>query len=422
MKVLLIGSGGREHALGWKLVQDPAVELVSTPGNPGLAAIGRVIPAIDTTNPDLVTGLALGVGADLVVVGPEAPLAAGVTDALIAAGVPTFGPTAAGARLEASKAFAKDVMRKAGVPTAQSWTFTQLGDVVAHLEHADGPFVIKADGLAGGKGVLVTEDRIAAVGWARLCLEGHFGEAGKTVVIEEFLDGEEVSVFFVCDGTWAVPFIPARDYKRLGDGGTGPNTGGMGCFAPVDHLPEGLVEFVDEVVVEPTLDELRRRGIEYRGFLYAGMMLTSNGPKVLEFNCRLGDPETQVVLPLLDEPLAELLLAGAEGRLTNEPFAWRSDHAVDVVLASRGYPEAPETGFPITGLDDHDDDVLVFHAGTARVDDQLLTTGGRVLNVVGLGADLATARERAYEAADRIEFSGKRYRSDIAAQKPREEE
>ncbi|MBT8214851.1 MAG: phosphoribosylamine--glycine ligase [Acidimicrobiia bacterium] len=417
MKVLLLGSGGREHAIGWKLTQQPDVELVSVPGNPGLAELGEVIPDVDITNPDLVTGIAIGMGADLVVVGPEAPLAAGVVDRLVEADVTTFGPIAAGARLEASKAFAKDVMRKAGVPTGGSWTFTKLDDVVAHLEHADGPFVVKADGLAGGKGVLVTEDRIAAVGWARLCLEGHFGEAGNTVVIEEHLDGQEVSVFYVCDGTRAVPLIPARAFKRLADGGTGPNTGGMGCFAPVDDLPEDLVEWVDEHVVEPTLDELRRRDIEFRGFLYCGMMLTDDGPKVLEFNCRLGDPETQVVLPLLDEDLADLLRAGARGRLTDEPFSWHPDHAVDVVLASAGYPDAPETGKPIEGVDDVDDDVLVFHAGTGRVDGDLVSTGGRVLNVVGIGPSLSTARQRAYAAAARIEFEGKQFRTDIATTK-----
>ncbi|NNC74560.1 MAG: phosphoribosylamine--glycine ligase [Acidimicrobiia bacterium] len=414
MKVLLLGGGGREHAIGWKLTQNPNVELVSSPGNPGLAALGAVISDVDITNPELITGVALGAGADLVVIGPEAPLAAGVVDRLVEAGIPTFGPIAAGAKLEASKAFAKDVMRKAGVPTADSWTFTALSDVVAHLEHADGPFVVKADGLAGGKGVLVTEDRIAAVGWARLCLEGHFGEAGNTVVIEEFLDGQEVSLFYVCDGTRAVPLIPSRDYKRLADGDKGPNTGGMGCFAPVDDLPEGLIEMVDQVVVEPTLDELRNRGIEFRGFLYCGMMLTAEGPRVLEFNCRLGDPETQAVLPLLDEDLAELLLAGARGRLTDEPFSWHPKHAVDVVLASSGYPEAPETGMRIDGIGDLGDDVLVFHAGTGVDEEGLVTTAGRVLNVVGLGSDLSTARDRAYAAAAAIEFEGKQFRTDIA--------
>lgn len=413
MRVLLVGGGGREHALGWKLAQsDQLTDLTSAPGNPGLALIGATAPELGILDPGAVAAWAVDRAVDLVVVGPEAPLAAGVADALIERDVSVFGPTSAGARLESSKAFAKAIMERVGVPTAAATTFDDADRAVEHLASLPGPYVVKADGLAAGKGVLVTEDLVAAQGWARLCAGGHFGAAGARVVIEEHLDGDEISVFFLCDGDRAVALEPARDYKRLGDGDEGPNTGGMGCFSPVADLPGDLAEWTRRSVVEPVLGALREDGINYRGFLYVGLMLTADGPKVLEFNCRMGDPETQVVLPRLDEDL----LALVAGPLPDRPLHWRPDAAVNVVLASEGYPEAPESGVEITGVEDvaSEDDVIVFHAGTRRENGALVTAGGRVLNVVGIGDTVAAARDRAYDAVDRIHFEGMQYRTDIA--------
>ncbi len=417
MRVLLLGGGAREHAIGWKLAHSPNLEvLISAPGNPGLARLGAIFPYFDVTDPEAVADFAVANAIDLVVVGPEAPLAAGVVDALDAAGVDAFGPTKAGAQLESSKAFAKDVMRRANVPTAKAWTFTDVNDAIAHLEAADGPYVIKADGLAAGKGVLVTEDLIAAQSWARLCIDGHFGDAGSTVVVEEYLDGEELSVLALCDGIRAVALEPARDYKRLLDGDTGPNTGGMGCYSPVSDMPADIVEHVLDHVIDPVLQVMAEDGIEYKGFLYAGMILTASGPKVLEFNCRLGDPETQVILPRLDEDFLELLVAANDGNLPDRTLAFSDTAAVDVVLAAAGYPENPERGVPITGSREvhAEPDVHIFHAGTKHTVTGLVSNGGRVLNVVGRGPDVATARAAAYRAAETINFPGKQYRSDIA--------
>jgi phosphoribosylamine--glycine ligase len=392
MRVLILGSGGREHAIGWKLSQSPRLEtLMSAPGNPGLAQLGAVVPGIDILDPDAVAELAVANRIDLVVVGPEAPLAAGIVDALHEKGIAASGPTAAGARLEASKAYAKEMMARAGVP-----------------------YVVKADGLAAGKGVLVTDDRTAAQGWARLCIEGHFGAAGTTVVIEDYLRGPELSIIALCDGTRALVLPPARDYKRLETDDRGPNTGGMGCFSPVD-FPHGLVEEVTDSVILPVLAALAADGITYRGFLYAGLVLTDDGPKVLEFNCRLGDPEAQVILPRLDEDLLELLNASATGTLPARPLQVHADAAVDVVLAAPGYPEAVQTGGLIAGVDAAADmaGAHVFHAGTRRTSDGLVTSGGRVLNVVGVGSDQRSAGATAYAAAEQISFPGKQYRSDI---------
>ena len=417
MRVMLLGGGGREHAIGWKLAQSELItELISTPGNPGLAEVGAVVPGIDITDPEAVLSLAVANAVDLVVIGPEAPLAAGVVDALVDAGIAAYGPHAAGARLEASKAYAKDVMRRAGVPTGDAHTFHSLDPAVAYLESIDGPYVVKADGLAAGKGVLVTEDRIAAEAWVRVCLEGHFGEAGSTVVVEEHLDGQEVSVLALCDGERALVLEPARDYKRLLDGSIGPNTGGMGCYSPVTDLPARLVDFVLREVMEPTLATLQEDGVSYRGFLFAGMMLTADGPKVLEFNCRLGDPETQVILPRLDEDLLALLAAAAAGELPDRPLRFKDLAAVDVVLTAAGYPENPLRGSAIAGVGSvqERDDVHVFHAGTRYTANGMISDGGRVLNVVGTGPDIATARAAAYEAAEAITFEGKQYRTDIA--------
>jgi phosphoribosylamine--glycine ligase len=415
VKVLLLGGGGREHALGWKLAQSPLLtELISAPGNPGLAALGRTAP-IEPTDPGSVAQFATDGGIDLVVVGPEAPLAAGVADTLSEAGIGVFGPSADAARLESSKAFAKAVMERAGVPTGGAETFTDLTAASAHLDAIEGPFVVKADGLAAGKGVLVTEDRAAAQAWAAACLSGVFGDAGSTVVVEEYLSGREASVFALVDGTNAVPLEPARDYKRLRDGDTGPNTGGMGCFSPVSDLPDGLVDETMTNIVEPVLDTLRSDGIVYRGFLYVGLVLTDDGPKVLEFNARLGDPETQVILPRLEDDLLALLLAGADGALPAEPLRWSPRFATGVVLASKGYPDKRKKPKVITGVGraERSVDTLVFHAGTGYVGDDLVASGGRVLNVVGLGDTLSKARERAYAAANLIEFKGKQHRTDI---------
>ncbi|MFO7298984.1 MAG: phosphoribosylamine--glycine ligase [Actinomycetes bacterium] len=400
MKVLLVGSGGREHAIGWKLASSPRVrELVSLPGNPGLAGLGPVIEGIDPTDAGAVAAMAAAQGFDLVVVGPEAPLAAGVTDAISRYGIPVFGPTRAAAKLESSKSHAKDVMLRARVPTGWAVTVTDLDEARRHVESSDGPFVVKADGLAAGKGVLVTDSRADAVAWAERWLPS------GPVVIEEYLEGPEVSVFAVCTDAGARPLEPARDHKRLGDGDTGPNTGGMGAYSPVSDLPEGLVDDVMRRVIEPTLALMAEDGTPFRGFLYAGLILTADGPKVLEFNVRLGDPETQTVLPRLANDLVDVL-EGAEPE-------WSDVATVTVVLAARGYPESPETGAEIRGLDAVGDDALVFHAGTRREGGKVVVAGGRVLAVVGSGASIAGARERAYAAADRISWPGKVFRTDI---------
>jgi len=416
MRVLLLGGGGREHAIGWKLSASSSLDaLVSAPGNPGLETLGDTLPDLDINDGRAVGEAARRSRIDLVVIGPEAPLAGGVVDALQAAGVPAFGPNAAGARLEASKAYAKQVMDEAGVPTAASKVFQDRREAVAYISGVEGPWVVKADGLAAGKGVLVTDDMGAAQDWARTCLDGRFGEAGRRVVVEDFLDGPEISVIAICDGDVASVLPIARDYKRIGTGDTGPNTGGMGCFSPVD-LPDGLVDEVTQTVLNPVLKHQADRGIAYRGFLYAGLVLTKEGPRVLEFNCRLGDPETPVVLPRLDEDLLGLLASATEGSLPNRPLRVSGRAAVDVVLAAPGYPDSVEVGSPIAGLDGvrGRDDILVFHAGTTNKDGTLRTSGGRVLNVIGLGDDLTQARERAYAAAEDIHFDGKQTRSDIA--------
>jgi len=413
MNILLLGSGGREHAIGWKLVQSPLVASVtSLPGNPGLAEIGPVIEGIDVTDAGAIATMTKQLGFDLVVIGPEAPMAAGVTDALQDVGVRVFGPSQYAAQLESSKTFAKEVMDRSGVPTGTWWHFTDSAPAFAHLASDPGPYVVKADGLAAGKGVLVTEDRVAAEAWVTDCLDGRFGAAGTSVVIEEYLAGPEVSVFAVCDGTDAVMFEPARDYKRLKNGDTGPNAGGMGSYSPVDDLPSDLVEFTKAHVVEPVMRTMAADGHPFVGFLYTGLVLTADGPKVLEFNCRLGDPETQVVLPRLETDLVELLEAAIDGHVSNIDLTWSSTAAVNVVLAAQGYPEQPRKGDRIKGSSTSD--ALVFHAGTADQDGSLVTAGGRVLSVVGVGSTVAEAREEAYAAAAQITWNGKQYRNDIA--------
>lgn len=420
MRVLLVGSGGREHALGWAIERSPlCADLLCLPGNPGLARFAGTVEGIDSTDVGAVAAFARQAEVDLAVIGPEGPLAAGVVDALGSVGVAAFGPSRAAARLEASKSFAKAVMERAGVPTGTHATFTDPDEAKRHLAAAaGGPHVVKADGLAAGKGVLVTDDLEEATAWVDRCLVGDFArEEGASVVIEEFLDGPELSVFAICDGERAVPLQPARDYKRLLDGDDGPNTGGMGSFSPVVDLPSGLVDEVMAEVVMPSLRQMADDGTPYRGFLYAGLALTDDGPKVIEFNCRLGDPETQAVLPLLQTDLLGVLADAATGRLDPTPLEFSDRAAVNVVLASGGYPRSARTGDAISGLDEVDGpDVLVFHAGTTRDERGVLrTAGGRVLSVVGLGDDVATARAKAYEAAGRIRWKQQQFRTDIAA-------
>ena len=402
MKVLLIGSGGREHALGWKLAQSSRVdELISLPGNPGLAELGPVVEGIGVADAGAIAAMARIEGVDLVIVGPEAPLAAGVTDAISRLGIPVFGPTRAATRLESSKAFAKEVMTKAGVPTGAAQSFTDPEAAKSHIGSSDGPYVVKADGLAGGKGVLVTESRTDATSWV-----DHWIESGP-VVVEEFLDGPEVSVFAVCTEAGAVPLEPARDYKRLLEGDEGPNTGGMGSYSPVGELPPELVAATMSSVIEPTLKQMREDGNPFTGFLYAGLVLTNDGPNVLEFNVRLGDPETQAILPRMNSDLLDVL----EG---SEP-TWANHFTVNVVLAAEGYPTHPQKGAEIRGLDGRlGEDVIVFHAGTVAEGKRVFVDGGRVLNVVGVGDDLDMARDRAYEAAEKITWPGMQYRRDIA--------
>lgn len=409
MKVLLVGSGGREHALGWSLARSPRVEeLISLPGNPGLARLGAVVEGISADDVGAIAAMARIHGVDLVVVGPEGPLAAGVVDAVSALGITVFGPSRAAARLESSKTYAKEVMNRAGVATAASASYNDPAQAKEHLAERDGPFVVKADGLAAGKGVLVTDSREEAARWVDHCLEGGFGTAGASVLIEDFLDGPEVSVFAVCTEKGAKLLEPARDYKRLRDGDQGPNTGGMGSYSPVTDLPEGLMSEAMRTVIEPTLAQMAEEGNQFRGFLYAGLALTEDGPKVLEFNVRLGDPETQAVLPRMRTDLIDVL----EGATPE----WEDTAAVNVVLAAPGYPEAPASGAVINGVDQVPDDVLVFHAGTRREGKRLLVNGGRVLNLVGTGSTLAQARGRAYQAVETIGWKGMQFRTDIATQ------
>ena len=405
----MLGSGGREHALARALAADADVsELHAAPGNPGIAAIADTHPA-DLADIEAVTALARSIAPGLVVVGPEAPLVAGLADALAEAGVPCFGPGREAAMLEGSKSFAKQVMAAAGIPTARARTCTSEGEAVAALAEFGPPYVVKADGLAGGKGVVVTGDLGAALAHAR---------AAGTVVIEEFLDGPEVSLFAVADGVTAVPLLPAQDFKRAGDGDSGPNTGGMGAYAPLGWAPPALAGEVLASVIQPAVDEMRRRGTPYRGLLYAGLSLTAAGVRVVEFNARFGDPETQVVLDRLASPLAGLLATAASGSLAGAgPLRWAPGASVAVVIAAEGYPAAPVHGDPIDGIS-HAERIQgahVLHAGTATdVAGRLVSSGGRVLNVVGTGPDLATARATAYRAAAAITMRGGWYRHDIA--------
>ena len=410
MRVLVIGSGGREHALCRALALDADVTgLHAAPGNPGIARLAE-IGDVAVADPAAIAALAGRIGADLVVIGPEAPLVAGAADAVRAAGIACFGPGAAAAMIEGSKSFAKQVMLAAGIPTAAARTCTSEAEAGAALDAFGPPYVVKADGLAAGKGVVVTTDR----GEARR----HAADCG-TVVIEEFLDGPEVSVFALADGDSAIPLLPAQDYKRAGDGDAGPNTGGMGAYAPLTWAPPGLAGEVLATVVQPALDELRRRGTPYSGLLYAGLCLTSAGIRVVEFNARFGDPETQVILDRLVTPLGGLLNAAATGGLAGAGRPdWAPGAAVTVVIAAAGYPNAPASGDQIDGLQDAEriPGAYILQAGTSATGAGPLTSsGGRVLDAVGTGRDLASARAAAYQAASLIRMRGGWYRSDIAA-------
>lgn len=430
MKVLLVGNGGREHALARSMVRTSAqLELVVQAGNPGIDALGHPI-TFNPLAPQEVLLAAQQHAVDLVVIGPEAPLAAGVADVLYAADIPTFGPTKAAAQLEASKSFAKDVMEAAGVATARAYTCTTLEQVETALDDFGSPYVVKDDALAAGKGVIVTSDRQAAFDHAAECLNREDG----VVVIEDYLDGPEVSLFCLSDGTTVVPLVPAQDFKRLLDANEGPNTGGMGAYSPLPWLPEGVVEEVVDAVALPTVTEMARRGTPFIGLLYCGLAMTSKGIRVVEFNVRFGDPETQVVLERLDSDLVELLYAAATGTLALTPAPiWSEEAAVTVVMASYGYPGTLRTGETIVGLEEAEafDGVHVIHAGTTFIpatpdlngagnccgeepEDRIVNSGGRVLNVVGRGIDVQTAREAAYAGVARIRFSGEQHRNDIA--------
>jgi phosphoribosylamine--glycine ligase len=415
VKVLVVGSGAREHALVDGLLADDTVtEVVAAPGNAGIAARVRVAP-VDVLDGAAVADLAVAEAADLVVIGPEAPLVAGVADAVRARGIACFGPSAQAAQLEGSKAFAKQVMAEAGVPTAMAHVCTTVDEVGRALDQFGPPYVVKDDGLAAGKGVVVTEDRDAALAHAVVCL-ARGGDA--RVVVEEFLDGPEVSLFAVTDGTTVVPLQPAQDFKRAGEGDTGPNTGGMGAYAPLPWAPADLVEQVTERVLQPMVDAMHRRDMPFAGLLYAGLALTSRGVRVVEFNARFGDPETQVVLANLRTPLGSLLMAAATGTLDRlPPLAWQSGYAVTVVIAASGYPESPRTGDVVSGLEEAAQEVGVdvFHAGTALRDDgEVVTSGGRLLSVTAHGDSLAHARQHAYAAVDLIRIEGSHHRRDIA--------
>lgn len=414
MKVLVVGAGGREHAIVRALARSPqSPELLCAPGNPGIAADARLLPIAVTDVQALVTA-ALREDVDLVVVGPEAPLVAGLVDALQAAGVAAFGPSAAAARLEASKQHAKEVMQAAGVPTGAWTSVSTVEEGMAAITSY--PAVLKYDGLAAGKGVVLPEDEAAArAALTAFLVDRRFGDA--RVVVEEFLDGEELSLLALCDGVRAVPLAPAQDYKRIFDGDAGPNTGGMGSYSPVVGVDGAVAARIAALVHQPVVDELARRGTPFHGVLYAGLMLTADGPKVIEYNARFGDPETQAVLPRLRSDLLDLMLRSSRaGGLEGAELQWSDDWAVTLVLAGDGYPERSAAGDVITGLDDPAlAGVHVTHAGTARrADGAIVTAGGRVLNVTALGPDPAAARDAAYAAAEHIRFDGRQLRRDIA--------
>ncbi len=415
MNILLIGSGGREHALAWAIARSPLCRrLLVAPGNPGTAALAENV-ALDVADHGAVLDLCRREAVDLVVVGPEGPLVAGLVDDLAAAGIRAFGPTAAAARLEGSKAFTKELCREAGIPTAAFARFGEADTAKAYVRAQGAPIVVKADGLAAGKGVVVAATVAEAEAAIDAMLGGALGAAGAELVIEECLVGEEASFFALCDGTRALPLASAQDHKRAHDGDTGPNTGGMGAYSPAPVLTPALERQVMEEIVAPTLAAMRARGTPYRGVLYAGLMITAEGPKLIEYNCRFGDPETQVLMPRLASDLVEALVAACDGTLGAVEIRWRDEAALTVVLAARGYPGAVERGSAIGGVAAAEalEGVTVFHAGTALMDGGLVAAGGRVLNVTATGAGIAEARARAYAAVERIDWPEGFCRRDI---------
>ncbi|MBN8866679.1 MAG: phosphoribosylamine--glycine ligase [Solirubrobacterales bacterium] len=421
-RILVLGGGGREHAIIKALARSPqSPELFCAPGNPGIAADATCLPDLDPADPAAVAAKAGELGIDLVAVGPEAPLVAGVVDAVNAAGIAAFGPSREAARLEGSKSFAKEAMAEAGVPTAGYGVVTDRESALAKVAETGCPVVLKADGLAAGKGVLICLDESEA----HEAIEVFFTEQrfGTTeVVVEEFLEGEELSLLAICDGERAIPLAPAQDYKRIGEGDTGPNTGGMGSYSPVQTVSSDQLAELSALVHQPIVDLMARRGHPFHGVLYAGLMMTADGPKVLEYNTRFGDPETQAVLPRLESDLVELFDAASEpGGLAGKSVSFSPQWAVTVVLASAGYPASSSKGDVITGLDAAAATAEVVHAGTAERDGQIVTAGGRVLNLTGLGPDAATARDRAYDAAGKVNFDGKQMRRDIAERAVRRE-
>lgn len=415
MRVLVVGGGGREHALVETLAASPLrPEMYAAPGNPGIARIATTadIPADDLP---ALRDYAVANAIDLTVVGPEVPLIGGIVDCFHEAGLEVFGPSRAAARIEGSKIFAKEVMRRAGVPTAESEAFEHEEAALAYLRGREGyPVVVKADGVAAGKGVTVANSRVEAEGAVKAAFGGVFGAAGERVLIEEYLAGREASVFVITDGENILPFLPAQDYKAAYDDGRGPNTGGMGAYSPVMWMEPPTYAAILEQIVRPTLQQLSLIGARYTGLLYAGVIVTEDGPKALEFNCRFGDPETQVVLPRLGTDLLEIMLAAGRGDLMGREVIWSADKAVCVVLASEGYPGSFSSGEEIEGLDDLPPGVYVYHAATEERGGRIVTAGGRVLNVVGTGPTIIEARARAYAGVERIRFPGMHYRTDIA--------
>lgn len=416
MKVCVIGSGGREHALAWRLSISPSVTKVyAIPGSTAMSDCAELV-GIDWERSDHLIRFLKDNQVDLVVVGPEAPLVAGLADVLNKAGIPVFGPSKAAAQLEGSKVFAKDLMKKYNIPTAAYGVFHKVDEAKEFIAQTGAPIVVKADGLAAGKGVVVamtTEEANAAV--EDMLSGNRFGEAGSTVVIEEFMEGEEASLLAFVDGKTVVPMIASQDHKRIFDVDKGPNTGGMGTYAPAPVLTDALRDEAMKTILEPMVEAMQKEGMPYVGCLYAGLMITLQGPKVVEFNARFGDPETQVVLPLLDSDLGQIMMACATGTLTTDMVKWKDSSAACVILASKGYPETASKGDIIYGDIKQYDTTIVFHSGTKLVGDEYVTNGGRVLGVVGLGKDLRTALDRAYGRIEHIDFEGMQYRTDIGA-------